>query len=179
MSELAALAERLGVVLRDAGLRLVTAESCTGGGIAESVTALPGSSAWFDRGVVAYSDEAKQDMLGVSARLIEAHGAVSEPVVAAMAAGIGRRKRGPGRGRGQRHRRTRRRKRGEAGRNRVHRGGDWRGLATDQDRAVRRHSRRDPASGRMRGDDGPRRCARDKVGANRRSRGPIDIDFTM
>ena len=89
MREFAALAERLGVVLRDAGFRLVTAESCTGGGIAESVTALPGSSAWFDRGVVAYSNEAKQDMLGVSARLIEAHGAVSEPVVAAMAAGIG------------------------------------------------------------------------------------------
>ena len=64
MSELAALAERLGVVLRNAGLRLVTAESCTGGGIAESVTALPGSSAWFDRGVVAYSNEAKRDMLG-------------------------------------------------------------------------------------------------------------------
>lgn len=89
MSELAALAERLGVVLRNAGLRLVTAESCTGGGIAEAVTALPGSSGWFDRGVVAYSNEAKQDMLGVAAPLIESHGAVSEPVVAAMAAGIG------------------------------------------------------------------------------------------
>ena len=89
MSELAALAERLGVVLRSAGLRLVTAESCTGGGIAEAVTALPGSSAWFDRGVVAYSNEAKQDMLGVAASLIESHGAVSEPVVVAMAAGVG------------------------------------------------------------------------------------------
>ena len=89
MSEVADLAERLGVALRNTGLRLVTAESCTGGWIAEAVTALPGSSAWFDRGVVAYSNEAKRDMLGVSARLIEAHGAVSEPVVAAMAAGIG------------------------------------------------------------------------------------------
>ena len=86
MSELAALAERLGVVLRNAGLRLVTAESCTGGGIAEAVTALPGSSAWFDRGVVAYSNEAKQEMLGVAASLVDTHGAVSEPVVAAMAA---------------------------------------------------------------------------------------------
>ena len=89
MSEVADLAERLGVALRNAGLRLVTAESCTGGRIAEAVTALPGSSAWFDRGVVAYSNEAKRDMLAVSASLIEAHGAVSEPVVAAMAAGIG------------------------------------------------------------------------------------------
>ncbi len=89
MSEVASLAERLGIALRDAGLHLVTAESCTGGRIAEAVTAPPGSSAWFDRGVVAYSNEAKQDMLGVAAWLIEAHGAVSEPVVAAMALGIG------------------------------------------------------------------------------------------
>ena len=89
MSEVADLAERLGVALRNAGLRLVTAESCTGGGIAEAVTALPGSSAWFDRGVVAYSNEAKRDMLAVSASLMEAHGAVSEPVVAAMALGLG------------------------------------------------------------------------------------------
>ena len=92
MSEVGALAERLGVALRCAGLRLVTAESCTGGGIADAVTAVPGSSEWFDRGVVAYSNEAKWDMLGVGARLIEAHGAVSEPVVAAMALGIGARR---------------------------------------------------------------------------------------
>ena len=87
MNEVAALAERLGAALEAAGLRLVTAESCTGGGIAEAVTAAPGSSAWFDRGVVAYSNEAKREMLGVPASLIEAHGAVSEPVVAAMAHG--------------------------------------------------------------------------------------------
>ena len=87
MSEIAALAERLGAALEAAGLRLVTAESCTGGRIAEAVTAVPGSSAWFDRGVVAYSNEAKQEMLDVPASLIEAHGAVSEPVVAAMARG--------------------------------------------------------------------------------------------
>lgn len=54
MSEIATLAERLGVALRRSGLRLATAESCTGGWIAEAVTAVPGSSAWFDRGVVAY-----------------------------------------------------------------------------------------------------------------------------
>lgn len=88
MNEIADLAERLGVALRRAELRLVTAESCTGGSIAEAVTAVPGSSAWYDRGVVAYSNEAKQDMLGVSAPVIEAHGAVSETVVSAMACGI-------------------------------------------------------------------------------------------
>lgn len=89
MNEIATLAGRLGAALRRAKLRLVTAESCTGGWIAEAVTAVPGSSTWFDRAVVAYSNEAKQEMLGVAASLIEAHGAVSEPVVAAMARGIG------------------------------------------------------------------------------------------
>ena len=89
MSEIATLAERLGAALLEAELRLVTAESCTGGWIAEAVTAVPGSSAWFDRAVVAYSNEAKQEMLGVAPSLIEAHGAVSEPVVTAMARGIG------------------------------------------------------------------------------------------
>ncbi len=87
MSGTAALAERLGAALRRAGLRLVTAESCTGGGIAQAVTAVAGSSAWFDRGFVAYSNEAKQEMLGVATSLVETHGAVSEPVVAAMALG--------------------------------------------------------------------------------------------
>ena len=89
MNEIATLAERLGAALRSAELRLVTAESCTGGRIAEAVTAVPGSSAWFDRAVVAYSNEAKQEMLGIAPSLIEAHGAVSEPVVTAMAQGIG------------------------------------------------------------------------------------------
>ena len=87
MSDVGVLAERLGTVLCKAELRLVTAESCTGGGIAEAVTAVPGSSAWFDRGFVAYSNEAKYEMLGVAPSLIEAHGAVSEPVAAAMAQG--------------------------------------------------------------------------------------------
>lgn len=87
MSEVAVLAERLGSALRKTELRLVTAESCTGGWLAEAVTAVPGSSAWFDRGYVAYSNEAKHEMFGVAASLIEAHGAVSEPVVAAMAQG--------------------------------------------------------------------------------------------
>ena len=65
----------------------MTAESCTGGGLAEVVTSVPGSSAWFDRGIVAYSNEAKQEMLGVAPQLIEAHGAVSEAVATAMALG--------------------------------------------------------------------------------------------
>ncbi|NBW50073.1 MAG: CinA family protein [Betaproteobacteria bacterium] len=66
---------------------LATAESCTGGMIAAACTDLAGSSAWFERGFVTYSNEAKSDMLGVPAALISAHGAVSEPVARAMASG--------------------------------------------------------------------------------------------
>ena len=66
---------------------LATAESCTGGLIAAACTDLAGSSRWFERGFVSYSNEAKNELLGVGAALIEAHGAVSEPVVRAMASG--------------------------------------------------------------------------------------------
>ena len=66
---------------------LVTAESCTGGLIAAACTDLAGSSTWFERGFVTYSNAAKTELLGVDAVLIEQHGAVSEPVVRAMAAG--------------------------------------------------------------------------------------------
>ena len=66
---------------------LATAESCTGGLIAAACTDLAGSSRWFERGFVSYSNEAKTELLGVGAALIEAHGAVSEPVVRAMASG--------------------------------------------------------------------------------------------
>lgn len=66
---------------------LATAESCTGGMIAAACTELAGSSAWFERGFVTYSNEAKSDMLGVPAELITTHGAVSEPVARAMASG--------------------------------------------------------------------------------------------
>jgi nicotinamide-nucleotide amidase len=66
---------------------LATAESCTGGMIAAACTDLAGSSAWFERGFVTYSNEAKIDMLGVDAALIEQHGAVSEAVVRAMVEG--------------------------------------------------------------------------------------------
>lgn len=66
---------------------LATAESCTGGMIATRCTDLAGSSAWFDRGFVTYSNSAKAQMLGVSTDLISAQGAVSEPVARAMALG--------------------------------------------------------------------------------------------
>ena len=68
-------------------LKLATAESCTGGMIAAACTDLAGSSAWFERGFVTYSNEAKTQMLGVTASLITQHGAVSEEVAHAMAQG--------------------------------------------------------------------------------------------
>jgi nicotinamide-nucleotide amidase len=73
--------------LRARGWRLATAESCTGGLIAASCTALAGSSDWFERGFVTYSNAAKTEQLGVDSVLIAQHGAVSEPVVRAMAEG--------------------------------------------------------------------------------------------
>ena len=73
--------------LIDKSLMLSTAESCTGGLIAAACTDLAGSSAWFERGFVTYSNAAKTELLGVPAELIASHGAVSEPVVRAMAAG--------------------------------------------------------------------------------------------
>ncbi|CAN7195043.1 CinA family protein [Pseudorhodoferax sp. LjRoot39] len=78
---------RLADVLRARGLMLATAESCTGGLIAGACTDLAGSSDWFERGFVSYSNAAKTELLGVDAALIVAHGAVSEPVARAMAQG--------------------------------------------------------------------------------------------
>ena len=69
------------------GLMLVTAESCTGGWIAKTLTDLPGSSAWFEAGVVAYSYEAKEALLGVNPRTLERSGAVSEETVMEMVSG--------------------------------------------------------------------------------------------
>ncbi len=66
---------------------LVTAESCTGGGLSRQVTSVPGSSVWFDRGFVTYSNAAKQELLDVPENMIEEYGAVSEEVVVAMARG--------------------------------------------------------------------------------------------
>lgn len=77
----------LGDALRARGEKLVAAESCTGGLFAAACTSVAGSSDWFERGFVTYSNEAKNECLGVPATLIELHGAVSEPVVRAMASG--------------------------------------------------------------------------------------------
>ncbi|NML16300.1 CinA family protein [Azohydromonas caseinilytica] len=77
----------LAAALRARGWRLTTAESCTGGLIAAACTAVAGSSDWFERGFVTYSNEAKVETLGVPAALVAAHGAVSEQVARAMAAG--------------------------------------------------------------------------------------------
>jgi nicotinamide-nucleotide amidase len=83
----AAQVERLAALLRARGARVATAESCTGGLVAAACTSLAGSSDWFERGFVTYSNEAKREMLGVPAALIAAHGAVSAAVAAAMAEG--------------------------------------------------------------------------------------------
>lgn len=77
----------LGQALRERGWRLATAESCTGGMIAAACTSVAGSSDWFERGFVTYSNLSKTELLGVDASLIAAEGAVSEPVARAMAAG--------------------------------------------------------------------------------------------
>lgn len=83
----AALCARLAQVLPERGWMLATAESCTGGMIAAACTDLSGSSVWFERGFVTYSNEAKSDLLGVDPALIAQHGAVSEVVARAMAFG--------------------------------------------------------------------------------------------
>ena len=81
------LAVAVGEALLRRGARVATAESCTGGWIAKVCTDIAGSSAWFERGWVTYSNAAKQQDLGVSTALLDSHGAVSEPVVLAMALG--------------------------------------------------------------------------------------------
>ena len=81
------LVQQLATTLIDKGWMLATAESCTGGMIAAACTDLAGSSQWFERGFVTYSNEAKTDLLGVPAAMIAQHGAVSEEVVRAMAQG--------------------------------------------------------------------------------------------
>ncbi len=83
--ELAALAARLGEALLARNWTACTAESCTGGWIAKVMTDVPGSSGWFGAGFVTYANEAKMGLLDVPDEVLEAHGAVSEPVVIAMA----------------------------------------------------------------------------------------------
>lgn len=82
-----AAARVLGATLLARGLRVSTVESCTGGGIAQAVTSVAGSSAWFDMGWVTYSNAAKSQLVGVPVGLIAEHGAVSDAVVRAMAEG--------------------------------------------------------------------------------------------
>lgn len=85
--ELEALAARVGAALLARGELLAAAESCTGGWIAQCLTAIAGSSAWFDRGFVTYSNEAKEDMLGVPHQTLISSGAVSEATAGAMVQG--------------------------------------------------------------------------------------------
>lgn len=85
--DLLLLARQAGMLLEARGLRLVTAESCTGGWVAKVITDIPGSSQWFERGFVVYSNAAKTELLGVSRSTLQTHGAVSREVAAAMACG--------------------------------------------------------------------------------------------
>ena len=88
--DIPALVAELADALRARGWRVASAESCTGGMIAAACTDLAGSSDWFERGVVSYSNAAKVALLDVPALLLEQHGAVSEPVARAMAEGMQR-----------------------------------------------------------------------------------------
>jgi nicotinamide-nucleotide amidase len=84
---LESLATQVGALLSVNGQKLATAESCTGGWVAQCLTSIAGSSDWFDRGFITYSNDAKQEMLGVSAEMLATHGAVSEATAVAMATG--------------------------------------------------------------------------------------------
>ena len=86
-AELAELSFQTGDFLRSRGWRLATAESCTGGWVAEVVTATAGSSNWFDRGFITYSNDAKRELLGVDPSVLRSAGAVSEETVKEMVAG--------------------------------------------------------------------------------------------
>ena len=90
---LEALAAEVGALLLANGQKLATAESCTGGWVAQCLTAIVGSSDWFERGFVTYSNDAKQEMLGVARETLDRHGAVSVATAQAMAQGALRRSR--------------------------------------------------------------------------------------
>ncbi len=81
------LSESLGQALKRQQATVTAAESCTGGWVAKTLTDVPGSSAWFERGFVTYSNQAKSEMIGVAPATLEAHGAVSQQVVTEMAQG--------------------------------------------------------------------------------------------
>jgi len=82
-----ALASQLGLLLADKNKKIATAESCTGGWVAEAITQVAGSSEWFDRGFVTYSNDSKKQMLGVKLRTLNQQGAVSQKAVEEMAVG--------------------------------------------------------------------------------------------
>lgn len=81
------LAQAIGNQLHGKGIMLATAESCTGGWVGKVITDIVGSSSWFDRGFITYTNQAKQEMLGVSAETLAANGAVSEETVCEMVRG--------------------------------------------------------------------------------------------
>ena len=87
-SDIYQLSQRLGLMLKENGLIVGTAESCTGGWIAQAVTMVPGSSSWFDAGFVTYSNQSKVQQLGVDPNLIDQYGAVSDVVVEKMLIGV-------------------------------------------------------------------------------------------
>lgn len=86
-TEIGKLAQHLGQTMLLRGAKITVAESCTGGGIAEAITAVPGSSQWFEYGFVTYANQAKQDLLDVDNQLLLDQGAVSQQVVEQMASG--------------------------------------------------------------------------------------------
>ena len=86
-SRIYGLAAQLGALLQEMGWKITTAESCTGGLIASAITGIAGSSAWFERGLVTYSNEVKAELLAVSANVFEEDGAVSQVCVESMATG--------------------------------------------------------------------------------------------
>src|SRR5579862_749278 len=81
------LAHQVGEQFKSRGLKLLTAESCTGGGLAYAITSVPGSSGWFDRGLVTYSNRSKEELLGVKPETLAAFGSVSAQVAQEMAEG--------------------------------------------------------------------------------------------
>lgn len=87
LSQTHIIAKEIGDKLKQRQLQLVTAESCTGGQLAQTITSVPGASTWFERGFITYSNLSKQQMLGVDETLLNRYGPVSEEVVLAMASG--------------------------------------------------------------------------------------------
>ena len=86
--KIAVLASEMAALLADKKITVAVAESCTGGGLCQALTDIPGSSAWFDRGFITYSNQAKIEMLGVSSTLLEQYGAVSFEAARAMVEGV-------------------------------------------------------------------------------------------